>query len=52
MSKINDILEYIGAPYRLSTIDKEPIIYRHLKILSLKSPDYINDLWIVLFIYG
>lgn len=36
MSKINDILEYIGAPYRLSTIDKEPIIYRQLENLEFE----------------
>lgn len=30
MSKINEALEYLGMPYQIRIIDKEPVIYRKL----------------------
>lgn len=36
MSKINEILKYIGAPYQISTIDNEPILYRQFENLEFE----------------
>lgn len=36
MSKINEILEYLGSPYHISTIDNEPVIYRQLDNFALE----------------
>lgn len=30
MSKINEVLAYLGKPYSITTIDLEPVIYRAL----------------------
>lgn len=30
MSKIDEVLEYLGKPYQIKKIDKEPVIYRKL----------------------
>lgn len=30
MSKINEVLEYLGKPYQIRIIDMEPVIYRKL----------------------
>lgn len=31
MDKISEILAYLGEPYQITTIDKEPVIHRSLK---------------------
>lgn len=36
MSKINRILEYLGPPYCLSTIDGEPVIYRKFENIEFE----------------
>ena len=36
MHKINEILEYLGSPYQISTIDNEPVIHRQLDNFELE----------------
>lgn len=36
MAKINEILEYLGSPYHISTIDNEPVIQRQLDNFELE----------------
>lgn len=36
MTKINKILEYLGPPYHISTIDNEPVIHRQLDKFELE----------------
>lgn len=36
MAKINGILEYLGSPYHISTIDNEPVIHRQLDNFELE----------------
>lgn len=31
MRKIDEVLKYLGAPYSITTIDGEPVIYRSFK---------------------
>lgn len=30
MAQIDDVLRYLGSPYSITTIDREPVIYRKL----------------------
>lgn len=36
MSKINEILEYLGSPYHISNMDHEPVICRQLDNFELE----------------
>lgn len=36
MAKINEILEYLGSPYHISTIDNESVIHRQLDNFELE----------------
>lgn len=36
MAKINEILEYLGLPYHISIIDKEPVVYRQFDNIEIE----------------